>query len=141
MDLGDDTDRVTLPDTYKDKMNMIGIGRILNAAPHEPLSAFDMFRVSAIDFEDVTIYDAYADAMDMIGTGHILDATPPRPRSVFYMFGISMLEINDDDELVATDIIHNTVYVEGVSNFVVPFFLLCRRLSPFLMIFFMVIMT
>ena len=35
MDLGDDTNGVTLPDTYKDEMDMIGIGRILDAAPHE----------------------------------------------------------------------------------------------------------
>ena len=33
MDLGDDTDGVTLPDTYKDDMDMIGIGCILDAAP------------------------------------------------------------------------------------------------------------
>ena len=36
--------------------------------------------------------------------------------SVFDMFGISMLEINDDDGLVATDIIHDIVYVEGASD-------------------------
>ena len=76
MDLGDDTDRLTLPDTYIDNTDMIGIGRILDATPHEPHYAFDMFGVSAIDFEDVTLYDACADAMDMIGTGHILDAAP-----------------------------------------------------------------
>ena len=76
MDMGDDTDGVTLPDTYIDEMDMIGIGCILYAAPHEPYYAFDMFGVSAIDFEDVTLYDACADAMDMIGIGHILDATP-----------------------------------------------------------------
>ena len=29
MDLGDDTDGVTLPDTYIDEMDMIGIGHIL----------------------------------------------------------------------------------------------------------------
>ena len=58
MDLGDDTDGVTLPDIYKDKMDMFGIGRILDAAPHEPHYDFDMFGVSAIDFEDVTFYDA-----------------------------------------------------------------------------------
>ena len=29
MDLGDDTDGVTLPDTYIDEMDMINIGRIL----------------------------------------------------------------------------------------------------------------
>ena len=33
MDLGDDTDGVTLLDTYMDEMDMIGIGRILDAAP------------------------------------------------------------------------------------------------------------
>ena len=58
MDLGDDTDGVTLPDTYKCEMDMIGIGRILDTAPHEPYSTFDMFGVSAIDFEDVTLYYA-----------------------------------------------------------------------------------
>ena len=120
MDLGDDTDGVTLPDTYIDKMDMIGIGRILDAAPHEPHYAFDMFGVFAIDFEDVTLYDAYADTMDMIDIGHILDAASLGPRSVFDMFRISMLEINDDDGLVATDIIHNTVSVEGVSDSMDP---------------------
>ena len=34
--------------------------------------------------------------------------------------GISMLEINYDDGLVATDIIHNTVSVEGASDSVDP---------------------
>ena len=111
---------MTLPDTYKDEMDMIGIGRILDAAPHELNSAFDMFGVSAIDFEDVTLYDAYTDAMDMIDTGCILDATPPGPHYVFDMFGISMLEINDDDGLVATDIIHNTVSVEGAFDSMDP---------------------
>ena len=100
---------------------MIGIGRILDTAPHEPHSAFDMFGVSAIDFEDVTLYDAYVDAVDMIGSGHILDVAPFRPRSVFYMFGISMLEIDNDDGLVVTDIIHNTVSVKGTSDSVDPF--------------------
>ena len=120
MDLGDDTDGVTLPDTYKDEMDMISIGRILDAAPHDPHSAFDMFGVSAIDFEDVTLYDAYANVMNMIGTGRILNATPPKPHSVFDMFGISMLEIKDDNGLVATNIIHNTVSVEGASDLVDP---------------------
>ena len=55
MDLGDDIDGVTLPDTYIDEMDMIGIGRILYAAPHEPHYAFDMFGVSAIDFEGDTL--------------------------------------------------------------------------------------
>ena len=70
--------------------------------------------------EDVTLYDAYVDAMDMIDTSHILDAATLRPHSIFDMFGISMLEIDDDDGLIATDIIHNTVSVEGASDFVDP---------------------
>ena len=69
-----------------------------------------------MDFEDVTLYDVCADAMEMIDIGHILDAALLGPRYVFYMFGISMLEINDDDGLVATDIIHNTVSAEGASD-------------------------
>ena len=58
--------------------------------------------------------------MDMIDTSRILDVAPPRPFSVFYMFRISMLEINDDDGLVATDIINNTIFVEGASDSVDP---------------------
>ena len=120
MDLGDDIDEVILPDTYIDDMDMIGIGRILDATPHELHFAFEVFGVSAIDFEDVTLYDAYADAMDMISTSHILDAAPFGPRSVFDMFGIFMPEINGDDGLVATDIIHNTISVEGASDSMDP---------------------
>ena len=73
-----------------------------------------------IDYDVVTLYDACTNAMDMIGTGHNLDATPFGPRSVFYMFGISMLEINDDNGIVVTDIIHNTVFVKGASDSVDP---------------------
>ena len=54
-----------------------------------------------------------------------------------------MLEINDDDGIVATDIIHNTVSVEGASNSVDPP-LSFDTISWFvtaLMIFLMVIMT
>ena len=120
MDLGDDTDGVTLLDTYIDKMDMIDIGRILDVAPHEPYSTLDMFRVYAIDFEDVTLYEAYADALDTTGTGRIMDVASLGPCSIFYMFGISMVEINDDDKLVATDIIHITVSVEGASDSVDP---------------------
>ena len=143
MDLGDDTYRVTLPDTYIDKMDMIGIGHILNTTSCEPRYAFDMFGVFAMDFEDVTLYDVCADAMDMIDNDHILDAAPPKPHSIFYMFGISMLEINDDDGLVATDIIHNTVLLRERSTLWTHLFLLtlCPGLSPALMIFLMVIMT
>ena len=121
MDLGDDTDGVTHPDTYIDEMDMIGLGRILDAAPHEPHYAFDMFGVSAIDFEDVTFYDAYVDVMDIIDTHHILDAAPLGPHYIFDMFGISMLERNDDDDgLVAADIIHNTIFVQGESDSMNP---------------------
>ena len=120
MDLRDDTDGVTIPDAYIDMMDMISISRILDAAPHEPHYAFDMFGVSVIDFEDVTLYDECADAMDMIGTSHILDAAQPGPCSVFYMFRISMQEINDDDGLITTDVIHNTVSLGGVSDSVDP---------------------
>ena len=58
MDLGNDIEGVTLPDTYIDEMDMIGIGRILDAALHEPHYSFSIFGVSGIDFEDVTLYDA-----------------------------------------------------------------------------------
>ena len=115
-------------------MDMIGIGHILDATPHEPHSAFDMFRVSVIDFEDVMLYDAYVDAMDIISTGHSLDVAPPGARSIFYMFGISVLEINDDDGLVSIDIIHNTVSLEGASDSMGPhlfFYTMSRFVTRF----------
>ena len=52
MDFGDDTDGVTLPDTYIDEMDMIGTGRILNAAPPRPRSVFYMFRISMLEIID-----------------------------------------------------------------------------------------
>ena len=58
MHLGDDTDGVTLPDTYIDKTDMIDIGCILDGAPHDPYSVVEMFGVSTIDFEYVTLYCA-----------------------------------------------------------------------------------
>ena len=79
MDLGDDTDGVTLPDTHMDERDMIGTGRILDTAPHGPHYAFDMFGVSMINTDNVTLYDACTDMMDMIGTGRILDASSPKP--------------------------------------------------------------
>ena len=79
MDLGDETDGATLPDTYMDEMDMIGTGRFRDTAPRGPHSAFDMFGVSMIDSDAVTLYDACTDAMDMIGTGRILDLSPPGP--------------------------------------------------------------
>ncbi|RVW84160.1 hypothetical protein CK203_053594 [Vitis vinifera] len=129
MDLGDGSDGVILPDTYMDEMDMIGISRILNTAPRGPHSTFDIFGVSMIDSNDVTLYDACTNAMDMIGTGHILDASPPGPLFAFDVFGISMLEF-DGNGLVATDITHDTVSVEGVSNFVDPPLSLTLCLAP-----------
>ena len=119
MDLGDDIDGVTLPDTYMDEMDMIGTSRILDTAPRGPYSAFDMFGVSMNNTDNVTLYESCTDAMDMIGTGRILDASSPRPRSVFDVFGISMLDF-DGNGLVATDITHDTVSVEGASDSVDP---------------------
>ena len=119
MDLGDETDGVTLPDTYMDEMDMIGTGRFLDTAPRGPHSAFDMFEVSMIDSYAVTLYDACTDAMDMIDTGHILDVSPLGPRFSFDVFGISMLEF-DDDGLVATNITHDTIFVEGASDSMEP---------------------
>ena len=119
MDLGDDTYGVTLPVTYMDAMDMINTSRILDATPRGPHYAFNMFRVSMIDYDAMTLYDACIDAMDMIGIGRILDASPPRPRSTFDVFGILMLEI-DGDGLVATNITHDIVYVEGASDSMDP---------------------
>ena len=119
MDLGDETDGVTLPDTYMDEMDMIGTGRFLDTAPRGPHSSLDMFGVSMIDSDAVTLYDACTDAMDMIDTGRILDVSPPGPRFAFDVFGISMLEF-DGDGLVSTDITHDTISVEGASDSMDP---------------------
>ena len=119
MDLGDGPDGVILFDTYMDAMDMIGTCRILDTAPCGPHYAFDMFGVSMINTDNVTLYDACTDAMDIIGTGRILDASSPRPRSAFDVFEISMLEF-DGDGLVAIDITHDTVSVEGASDSVDP---------------------
>ena len=91
MDLGDDTDGVTLPDTYMDEMDMIGTSHILDKAPRGPYYAFDILGVSMIDSNDVTLYDACTNEMDMIGTGRILDASSSRARSAFDVFRIFML--------------------------------------------------
>ena len=119
MDLGDETDGVILPDTYMDEMDMIGTDHFFDTAPRGPHFAFDVFGVSMIDSDAVTLYDACTDTMDMIGTGRILDVSPPGPRFGFDVFGISMFQF-DDDGLVATDITHDTVSVEGASDSVDP---------------------
>ena len=119
MDLGDDIDGVTFPDTYMDEMDMIDTGRILDTAPCGPHCTFDMFGVSMINIDEVILYDSCNNAMDMIGTGRILDASSPRPRSAFDVFGISLLEFKGDG-LVATDITHDTISIEGASDSVDP---------------------
>ena len=43
VDFGGGTDGVTLDVAYIDKMDMIGIGCILDTAPHGPHFAFDLF--------------------------------------------------------------------------------------------------
>ena len=108
MDLGDDIDGITLPNTYMDEMDMIGTDCILDTAPRGPHYAFDMFGVYMINTDDVILYDAFNNVMDIIGIGHILDDFSPRPRSGFDVFRISMLEFNGDG-LVATDITHDTI--------------------------------
>ncbi|KAL6319905.1 hypothetical protein AAG906_036978 [Vitis piasezkii] len=81
MDTMIDADGVTLLDACTDEMDMIGVGRILDAVPHGPHSDFNLFGVSVIDTDDVTLYDACTDEMDMIGTGCILDAALQGPPS------------------------------------------------------------
>ncbi|KAL6329162.1 hypothetical protein AAG906_011617 [Vitis piasezkii] len=71
MDTVIDVDGMTLPDACTNEMDMIGVGRILDAVPHGPHSDFDLFGVSVIDIDD--------------------------PRSTLDMFGAFMLEIDDDD--------------------------------------------
>ena len=44
-------DGVTLDDAYTDEMDMIGIGHILDIAPHGPHSAFDLFGVSMLEMD------------------------------------------------------------------------------------------
>ena len=69
------TNGVTLDDAYTDKMDMIGIGRILDATLHGPHSAFDMFGVSMLELDgddsitnvatpDFTYVEGASDPMD-----------------------------------------------------------------------------
>ena len=51
MDSGGRPDGVTLDDAYTDEMDMIGIGHILDATPHRPHSAFDLFGVSMLEMD------------------------------------------------------------------------------------------
>ena len=79
MDLRDGTDKVNLYDACDDELDMVGIGRILDVASHEPHYAFDLFGVSVHETVGVTLYDACTDKMDMMGIGRILDIAPRAP--------------------------------------------------------------
>ena len=48
VDFGGGTNRVNLDDAYTNEMDMIGIGPILDAVPHGPHYAFDLFGVSML---------------------------------------------------------------------------------------------
>ncbi|RVW35614.1 Retrovirus-related Pol polyprotein from transposon 297 [Vitis vinifera] len=100
-----------------DEMDMIGIGRIFDAAPHGPHTVFDMFRVFVLETdEDDSIPDAYTDDMDFIGIGRILDAAPRGPLSAFDISGVSVL----DDESVLDVVTSDFASVEGASDSVDP---------------------
>ncbi|RVW21495.1 hypothetical protein CK203_111259 [Vitis vinifera] len=77
VDSGGGTNGVTLDDAYTDEMDMIGIGRILDAAPHGPHSTFDMFRVSMLEMDgDDSITDvATPDFTFVKGVSDLVD--PP----------------------------------------------------------------
>ena len=114
MDPREGTDGVTPYDAYIDEMDMIGVSRILDIAPHMPHSAFDLFEVSIFETDGATPHDAYVDEMDMIGIGRILDIAPHIPYSAFDMFRVFMLEMDDDD--FVTDVSHDDISIEGASN-------------------------
>ena len=118
MDTVIDANGVTLPDACTDEMDMIGLGHILDAVPHDPHSDFDLFRVFVIDVNDVNLYDACTNEMDMIGTSRILDATPHGPHFISDMFGVFMLEKDDDDSV--TIITPDVITIEGASDSVDP---------------------
>ena len=85
----------------------------------EEIPDYDLPMDLGDETDGVTLPDTYMDEMDMIGTGRILDASPPWPRFAYDVFGISILEF-DGDGLVATNITHDTVSVEGASDSVDP---------------------
>ena len=118
MDLRDGINNVTLYNACDDEIDMVGIGRILDIAPHRPHSAFNLFRVSIFETNGATLYDACTNKMDMIGRCRILDVAPHNPGFSFDMFEVLMLEMDDDD--FVTDVTHDAIAVEGVSNSVDP---------------------
>ena len=142
MDLGDGPDGVILSDTYMDAMDMIGIVRILDIAPCGPHYAFDMFRVSMIDYDDLTLYDACTNAMDMIGTGRILDASLPGLDPLLMCLGFLCLSLMVMDLLLLILLMILFLLREHPTLWTHLFLLiLCPGLSPALMTFLMIIMT
>ena len=77
MDLGDGSDGVILPDTYKDEMDMISTGRILDASPPRLRSAFDVFGVSMLEFDGdgLVATDITQDTVSIEGASDSVD--PP----------------------------------------------------------------
>ena len=136
IDPGDGTDDVTLYDAYEDDKDMVGIGRILDVASHEPHSAFDLFEVFVHESDGVTLYDACTDKMDMMCMSVILDVAL---RELFFaldLFEVSMLELDNDGsipDLVAFDF----TSIEGERpTMLTHIFLLtlCPSLSPTMII-------
>ena len=77
MDLGYGSDGVILPDTYKDEMDMISTGRILDASPPRLRSAFDVFGVSMLEFDGdgLVATDITQDTVSIEGASDSVD--PP----------------------------------------------------------------
>ena len=142
IDLEDDTNGVTLPDTYMDEMDMIGTDRILDTASLGPYTAFNMFGVFMINTDDVILYDACTHVIDMIGTSRIQDASSPRPRSSFDVLGFLCLSLMVMDLLLLILLMILFLLRERPTLWTHLFLLtLCPSLSPALMTFLMIIMT
>ena len=142
MDLGDDIDGVTLPDTYMDEMGMISTGRILDTPPRGPYFAFDMFGVSMININNVTLYDVCTDAMDMIGIGLIWMLPHLGPDPLLMCLGFLCLSLMVMDLLLLVLLMILFLLRERPTLWTHLFLLtLCPGWSPALMTFLMVIMT
>ena len=122
-----------------DEMDMIGIGRIFDAAPHGPHTVFNMFGVFVLETdEDDSIPDAYTNDMDFIGIGRILDAAPHGPFLLLTYLEFPYLMMSRS--LMSLLLI--LLMLRERPTLWTHFFLLtlCPGLSPALMIFLMVIM-
>ncbi|KAL6313203.1 hypothetical protein AAG906_016805 [Vitis piasezkii] len=87
-----------------DEMDMIGLGRIFDAAPHGPHTVFNMFGVFVLETDkDDSIPDAYTDDVDFIGIGRILDAAPRGPLSAFDISGVFVLDDESVLDVVTSD--------------------------------------